>query len=161
MKKQLHQRSRSEASLSDEWETPCELYFELCRKYEMNPLFDVAAKSTNTKCKYYLPKPFGLTSDWLAPRKKKVDVWINPPHTLTEEFVRMAYLQWIRFNINIMMIIPATALCSKYAMECIEGNAEYHPILRSKTRFLVRGKQADNTSRNGYFVVLWYKRKRK
>ncbi len=65
---QLHQKPRSETSLSDEWETPRALYDELCNRYKITPLFDAAATSQNTLCVNYKTKEDeidGLRCSWV------------------------------------------------------------------------------------------------
>lgn len=157
MKTQLHQRKRSEASKSDEYETRCEQFVELCRKHHMHPQLDVAAKSTNTKCKWYLPKPFGLTNDWLAPRKKKVDIWCNPPNSLTQKFIEKAFEQYQKLKINIMLFIPIHATVTKNGIKRIweDNRVELHPV-HPTPKFLKGGKLQPEASRNRYCVALWY-----
>jgi len=145
---------KTELSLSDEWETPKELYNHLCMKYKLNPKLDVACTSDNCITGRMLPLD-SLIIDWNT--GDKCDVWCNPPHTLNEDFVKKAYEQWQKHNINIMMILPANSLCTNYAEQWIEGYAEYYPINRSYCNFLHDGKVMDR-ARNGYFVVIWRKR---
>ena len=140
--------SRSELSLSDEWETPDELYEHLCYKYNIFPEWDVACNDNNYKCNAGLLD--ALNQEWTG------DSWCNPPHSKTEEFVRRAVTQWKKHNINILMIIPANSMCTNYAEDCIQPHAEYHPINRKFCKFLMNGKEKDS-SRNGYFVVIWRK----
>ena len=65
----------------DEYETPTRVFDDLCKKYGITPLLDVAATKENKKCKFYCDKlNSGLHNKW------PMDVWLNPPHTLTEEF---------------------------------------------------------------------------
>jgi len=152
--------SRTELSLSDEWETPQELYDHLCYKYHIFPLIDIACTIENSKCDYSygdsLDKPWTIYQTVPPEGDFACDVWCNPPHSLTEEFVRTAVKQWTFWNMNIMMIIPANSMCTKYAEECIEPHAEYHPINRKFCKFLYQGEEKDS-SRNGYFVVIWRK----
>jgi len=155
---------RTELSLSDEWETPNILYDHLCVKYKINPKLDVACVYRNIKCKQGLVYPFSdaLKVDWLffdneSMEDERVDVWCNPPHSKNEEFVKKAYNEWVEHDINIMMILPANALCTNYAENWIDPYAEYHPINRKFCKFLYKGEKKDS-SRNGYFVVIWRKR---
>ena len=86
---------RSEESLSDEWETPKELFDELCEKYDIHPRLDPCATSVNRKCLlYFTEKENGLTSEW------EQDAWVNPPHSRSGDFVRKAYSEWLKNNIN-------------------------------------------------------------
>lgn len=146
---QLHQRKRTEASISDEYETPDYLIAELASKYGIFPKLDVACNISNKKCKHW--RYDGLKDDW------DNDVWCNPPHSKTKEFVLYADYQWNKNNINIMMIIPANAVTAKYFDKVID-NVEYYPI-KGRITFLVDGKPSSYPARNGYFVILWRKRK--
>jgi len=157
---------KSELSVSDEWETPQELFDYLCEKYKITPRLDVASTMENRKCQYFIDDEVdALEHEWLVNYfmdkgvlldGTKVDVWCNPPHSLTEIFVKKAYEQWAKHNINIIMIIPANSMCTNYAEEAILLSAEYHPINRRFCKFLYKGEKKDS-SRNGYFVVIWRK----
>jgi len=158
----LHKRKRSKAMNSDEYATMWVLFTSLCNKYDLSPTLDVCATSKNTKCSNFFTKlDNALEKDWYA------DVWCNPPHnkkkvkgkwvSQTELFVRKALSEWKKNNINIMMIIPANAVCTKYAEECIEGFAEVHPIY-GRPKFEVDGKPTKDSARNSYFCIIWRKR---
>ncbi len=169
----LHKRPRSKAMNSDEYATMWDLFNALCKKYNLRPNLDVAANSKNTKCMYYIPKEIdALTIDWVVKlgkngKRQIPTVWCNPPHnkkkingklvSQTEAFVRKALEQWLKFNMNIMMIIPANAVCTKFAEECIEGKAEIHPIY-GRPKFEVDGKPTKDSARNSYFCVIWRKK---
>jgi hypothetical protein len=151
----------------DEYETPIELYYELCRKYEIDPMLDVATNSINGhfngKCRdNFTPEFDALKHDWHPTQTvyKQYDVWCNPPHSLTEEFVLKADEQWKKLNINILMIVPANAICAHYFDPILSGSpihASYHRI-PGRPVFLRDGKPAPNSSRNSYFAVVWRKR---
>ena len=146
----LHQDPRSLASLSDEYETPVSLYVELCEKYGITPELDVAADYSNTKAPYfYYKQDSALNKKWLQ------DVWCNPPHTLTKQFAIKADQEWSENNINILMIVPANAICAKYFNEILENNhATYHRI-NGRPVFLENGRPCSKPARNSYFVVIW------
>lgn len=159
---QLHQRKRSKESLSDEYETPDELYNKLCNDYDIIPHLDVATNQKNSKCEFGLfyanESHNALNYEWHHPELDiSVNVWCNPPHSLNEKFVRKAFEQWQKHNINIMMLLPCNTQSSKYWHECIEGVAEYHPI-KGRIRFLVGGKPSKHASRNAYCIVIWRKK---
>lgn len=131
----------------DEYETPDELYNRLCVTYEIYPQYDAAANAENTKCSMFGTE--SLHYDW-----PPLDTWCNPPHSKTEEFVLMAHTQWIKHNKNIMMIVPANAICAHFFDEILDNHAEYHRI-PGRPRFLQNGKPTKYPSRNSYFVVIW------
>lgn len=154
---QLHQKPRSEQSLSDEWETPNELFNFLISKTGISPKIDVCATYENRKC----PAHFGfdnfdktiqdgLNTQWFA------DSWCNPPHSLTGKFVEKAYLENKENNIKIIMLIPANTMSSNYFHEYVLNNvrASYFPI-KGRIKFLQNGKESKFISRNAYICVVF------
>jgi len=149
----LHQRKRSEASLSDEYETPDIIVKKLSKLYNIKPEMDVACNDENCKTPYRLPRGDSLLYQWSNAYKS--DVWCNPPHSLTKEFVLKADDVWKKENLNIMMIIPANSITTKYFEKVID-NVEIHPIF-GRITFLVDKKPSSYPARNGYFCVIWRK----
>ena len=154
---QLHQKPRSEQSLSDEWETPNELFNFLISKTGISPKIDVCATYENRKC----PAHFGfdnfdktiqdgLNTQWFA------DSWCNPPHSLTGKFVEKAYRENKENNIKIIMLIPANTMSSNYFHEYVLYNvrASYFPI-KGRIKFLQNGKESKFISRNAYICVVF------
>ena len=154
---QLHQKPRSEQSLSDEWETPNELFNFLIGKTGISPKIDVCATYENRKC----PAHFGfdnfdktiqdgLNTQWFA------DSWCNPPHSLTGKFVEKAYRENKENNIKILMLIPANTMSSNYFHEYVLNNvrASYFPI-KGRIKFLQNGKESKFISRNAYICVVF------
>jgi len=148
----------------DEYETPPELYFDLCMTYQLKPELDVAANKENSKCKYFLTD--GLGKEWMKPHDylkridtkfKGVDIWVNPPHSKTKEFVLKANQQWLKHNINILMIIPANSICAKYFDEILESPFVEYFRISGRITFYRNRKPSKFPSRNGYFVVIWRK----
>ena len=111
-------------------------------------MIDVASIPSNQKTAESLTD--GLTASWLA------DAWCNPPHSKTKQFVLKADAEWLKNNINVLMIIPANALTTNYFFKVI-NHVEYYPI-KNRITFLVDGVPAKDHSRNGYFVIVWRKR---
>ena len=147
----LHQNPRSALSLSDEYETPHDVFNSICEKYEIIPIVDVCATVENKKCsEFFDVNSDGLTSDWLY------DVWCNPPHSMTGKFVEKAYNEWQRNDITVIMLIPANTCSSKYWHDYIEGNAEYHAV-KGRIRFLHNGSPSEHVSKNSYMCVIFRK----
>ncbi len=145
---------RSEASLSDEWETPQSLYKYLCARYGFYPSLDVCATEQNKKCASYIGLDHifedhrnALETSW---GKRN---WCNPPHSKTEEFVRQACFEFLAKCNETMMIIPANSTTTTYAESCIEPHAESYPIYE-RPRFKQDGVTKDS-ARNGYYVIIW------
>ena len=146
----LHQRPRSVASFSDDYETPNELFLELSKKHNIKPILDASANINNTKCPYWFSKDDdALTKKW------DLDTWVNPPHSLTKQFVKKADQEWQKNNINILMIIPANSICAKYCNDIFENkHATYHRI-NGRPVFHVDGKKLSEPARNSYFAIVW------
>jgi len=148
----LHHNVRSGLSLSDEYETPHDIFNSLCTKYNITPMIDVCANVDNKKCSNFFDiNTDGLNSNW------DDDVWCNPPHSITGKFVEKAFEEWNKNNINIMMIIPANTCSSKYWHDYIEDNAEYHAI-KGRIRFLRDGSPSEHVSRNAYMCIIFRKK---
>ena len=142
----------------DEFETPEQLFLDLCKKYQVNHQLDVAATEKNKKCdNYFTFMDNALEKDWVISGDHLVDIWCNHPHTLHEQFVVKAHQQWKKHNITIMMIIPANCCRTNYWHKYIEDQAEYHAI-KGSIRFLQNGRPTKDTSRNAYMVVIWKKK---
>lgn len=141
------------SSTDDEFETPPKLFRDLCEKYILLPVLDVAATSKNKKCiSYFTKSQNSLEHEWRG------TVWCNHPHTLHEQFVEKCHQQWSKNNIDIIMIIPANCCRTTYWHKWIEGIAEYHAI-KGSIRFLQNGKLSKDSSRNAYLCVIWRKKK--
>ena len=131
--------SRTELSLSDEWETPKDLFDSLCDKYNIHPKMDVAADDWNYKGTLFINKhENALTQDWVVGDGEKlylIDVWCNPPHSKTKQFVLKAHEQWKKYNINIRMLVPLQTLGRKYFNDIFDnyitpknGGVEWHRV---------------------------------
>jgi len=149
----LHQRPRSALSLSDDWETPPELYNMLCDKYGVHPTLDACATHETSKCdSCFTPEANALKQQWHAK-----EVWCNPPHSLNAQFVAKACEQWAKWDQTIMMILPSNTMSSVYWHTYIEGNAEYHAI-KGRIRFKLGGVRSEHVSRNAYVVIIFRRR---
>lgn len=145
--------------VDDEFWTPIELYERLCKLYQINPELDAAANEQNKKCKEFLTN--ALYEEWTLKDGMIVDVWQNPPHSLTEEMIRRADIQHKKWNMNIMMIVPTNVESSQVWTDIIEDDyldkVENHRV-HKRPRFLKHGfKKTKFASRNAYRVIIWRK----
>lgn len=153
---------RTALSRSDEWETPQELFDQLCETYDIHPDTDVCATDSNSKCIGFIDKAM----DTLKHNFQYHDdgLWCNPPHSETKAFVLYMHEQWKLYNIPIMMLVPAGVLCRKYFAEIFEKfietrhGVEWHPV-RPRPAFLFEGKRLDS-ARQDYIVIIWRARKK-
>jgi hypothetical protein len=111
----------------------------------------VCATQQNTKCILHINEKINsLRQDW------DHDSWCNPPHSMTGDFVRKAYSEWLKNNINIILLIPANTVSTGYWHEYIEGITEYHAV-KGRIKFLRDGMPSKFQSRNSYMVVIYRK----
>lgn len=139
----------------DQYETPRELFDHLRYKYDIFPLLDVAANVNNSKTQFHLHD--ALHQEWVL-GKEIVDVWCNPPHSKTEEFVLRAENQWLKYGMNILMIVPANSICASYFDSIFRLNHARYYRISGRPQFLRDGRPSKFPSRNSYFAVVWRKR---
>lgn len=159
---------RTKLSLSDEWETPQDLFEKLCERFDIHPQLDVAATFYNRKCEYYIPDDHYGSSlndeipvEWLR-GNKKLDVWCNPPNSKTKAFVLKAHKQWLRHNINIMMLVPCGVISRKYFRRIWDVfvepklGVEVHPVDRPS--FIHPEQEKRQNAMKDYIVIIWRRR---
>ena len=99
---------------------------------------------------FYTEEEDGLTEPW------EHDVWCNPPHSRTGDFVRKAYTSWLENNINVMVLVPANTVSTIWWHDYVENMTEYHAI-KGRIRFIRDGKPAKFVSRNSYILINYIK----
>jgi len=138
--------------VNDEYETPTWLFTQLIEEHKIFPKLDMACNDDNCKC-LHGTQVDALQYDWIW-HGDILDIWCNPPHSKTEDFVKRADVQFRKYNMNILMIVPANAICSHYFDEIFSsGRATYHRI-PGGISFKQNGKKTGN-SRNRYFSIVW------
>jgi phage N-6-adenine-methyltransferase len=141
----------------DSYETPRKLFEHLEKIYGLNFQLDAAAKQYNSQCKDWLEN--AMFDEWAwGDDRKEVDVWCNPPHSITGDFIRRADAQHKKYNINICMIVPTRCQSMAVWHELIEDEltvfVENHPI-KKRPRFLKLGRPTKHASQNAYRVIIW------
>ena len=89
--------------LSDEWETPQDLFNALHDEFVFR--LDAAASAGNTKCEHYYSRddPDALTADW---RAFAGSVWLNPPYSQCEDFIAKAHSESLR-GVTTVALLPS------------------------------------------------------
>ena len=149
----------------DSYETPPKLVARMAKNYGLDFKLDCAATDKNKVCDDYLED--ALHKEWVLYAGKNivvlVDNWCNPPHSLTEKFVRRANAQHNKWNINICMIVPTNCQSAGFWHELIENETkcfvENHPI-KGRPRFLKNGRKTKFGSRNAYRAIVWRKKQK-
>jgi phage N-6-adenine-methyltransferase len=136
--------------LSNEWETPPEVFESICNRFDIKPDLDVCAEYGMNKCfKFFSPAEDGLAHDW------RWTVWCNPPFSDIEPWLAKADEQHSKYGTSIIMIIPANAACAKYAEKYLEkDNVSVHRHY-GRIKFWEDGRPSDNNSPNAMNIVLW------
>ena len=139
----------------DNYETPRELFRELCIKYGIEPITDVCADSNNSKCVNWITKEENaLLTEWNTTSKAPHDIWANPPGSLQLKFIERAESQYLKHNINILMIVPANCVSTEVWHRLIEDKREYHAV-KGRPVFLKNGRKTKFPSRNSYVCIVW------
>ena len=146
--------------MSDEWETPFDLYMELCNTHKIYPIIDVCANKQNTKCKmFYDKKSNGLKQEWYN------RAWANVPQKLAQKFIIKADKEFKKYNKDIIMITAINSTVTKAGKKLLwnKSNPKIYPLLPTP-KFLYKGKpKLDKNgkpegARNRYCIIIWRKK---
>ena len=89
------------SSESDEWETPQDFYDKLNKKHRFT--LDACSTHLNHKCeKYYTAEDDGLSKSW-----KGETVFVNPPYSQIEKWLKKAHDELCKHRVQTVMLIPA------------------------------------------------------
>lgn len=116
------------SSNSDNWSTPQDLYNELNK--EFNFTLDPCADVNNHKCaKYFTKEVDGLKQSWGGER-----TFVNPPYGRElPKWVRKAYMEHLKPNTVVVMLIPARTDTS-YFHRYIYNHAEIR-FIKGRLKF--------------------------
>jgi len=162
--------NHNKKSVMDSFSTPEEIYKRCCKIWKLEPTLDVSATRENTKCLYFLTEKLdSLKIDWI-PYKYLGDInnknhtfnkviWCNPPHSKTKDFVKKAFTQWQKYNLDIIMLLPLNTLSSNYANEFLIPFTKIN-FLTGRIKFIDPeiNLPSKYPSVNGYFTCLYPKR---
>ena len=123
----------------DDWETPPELFFDACARYNIFPELDVCATSQNTKCPKWFEKdnpvddkhPDGKSVSWTE------DFFMNPPYSEIEWWIGKAFYEHRKNNVN-ALVLTFHKGSTKWWHRYVEGIAEVHNI-DHRVKFLKGG----------------------
>jgi len=114
------------SSNSDEWFTP-QQFFDTVNQ-EFNFTLDVAATTSNTKCKkFFTIVDNGLEQDW-----SNEVVWCNPPYSDIKLWVEKAYNESLK-GTKIVLLIPVRT-DTRYFHSFIYGKAELR-FIKGRLKF--------------------------
>lgn len=113
----------------DEYGTPWELYNKACVGFNVFPKLDVCTNLFNPKCeRFFTIKDDALSKPW------DVDFFMNPPYSKVYQFVRYAYEQHLKHNVNGLVLTYAKT-DTRFFHEFVKDRAEIH-FIRGRVRFM-------------------------
>jgi len=140
----------------DEWYSQRDWYINLCNRYDVFPVLDVAAAKEYHLCnRYFTKEDDALTKEW------DEDFWMNPPLLKgnTKKFVLYAYEQHKKHNVNGLCVVPSGIISRKWFRVMWElfrsGLYDLDPI--DRPTFLNRGVLGQQ-SRNDYIILVFRRR---
>lgn len=139
--------------MSDEWETPSEIFIWLIQKYKFNPTLDVCATKDNAM----LDNFFTMGDNALTKKWDKQN-WANIPNSRPNKklFVKYAHEQFVNYKNETLMILPIDSLCTTYAKEYILDPKYHFEPITGRIQFLFDGDVTEfGNSKKGYASVFF------
>jgi len=125
--------------ISDDYETPPNLFDQGCLKFNIRPALDVCATKENTKCKKFITeKEDSLTFEW------NQTFFMNPPYSKIEKFMRKAYYQHLKNKVD-GLILCYSKTDTKWWHSFVEGKAEIH-FIKGRIKFYKNGIKTQNSA---------------
>ena len=113
----------------DEYGTPWDIYNKACVDYKVRPILDTCTNIFNAKCSaFYTIKDDALGKQWDR------DFYMNPPYSKVKQFVRYAYEQHLKHNVNGLVLTYAKT-DTKWFHQYIQGKAEVH-FIEGRIKFM-------------------------
>lgn len=134
----------------DDWATPPDLFQTACDYFGVAPVLDVCATPQTSKCKWFYSHS-GLDREW-----DPYDIFCNPPYSEAKKWIRKCYLEHVKNNTNILMLIFAktdTLAWHNY----IFGKAEIW-FLQGRIHFYQNGIPSKNPAPFGSAFVCYRKK---
>lgn len=134
----------SNIKVYDDWETPIDLYRLGVEQIDFTPELDVCATAESSKCSKYYKRPEGLYKAW------NVDFFMNPPYSEVDIWIKRAYEQTRKYNVNGLILVfnkSDTIWYDKYVYSQQMENwiAKLIPI-KGRINFLKNGIKSKNSS---------------
>lgn len=134
----------------DNYETPIQLYEKICESFKVYPKLDVCATKKNRKCRVFYDNN-ALNRQW------SVDFFMNPPYSQCNKWVKYAYFQHLKHNVNGLAILPVST-GSTYWHDYIFDKASI-AYYKGRVKFEINGIPQANPRYDSAFI-LWPKRKK-
>lgn len=139
-------------SVQGDWETPWDLYENICKSFNVKPVLDVCATHKNTKCpNFYTPQMDGLMSEWHQ------DVWLNPPYQDINQWIGKAHLMHEKYPITITALTYAKT-DTKWWHTYIENRTVETHFLKGRIKFERSNIPYKNSAPYPSVVIIWRKK---
>ena len=135
---------------TDYFESPKEVYYTACEFFQISPSLDVCATAMNTKCQNYFSSD-ALKKEW------NQDFYMNNPYSQTKAWVKYAYMQHVKHNVNGLALLQSHTGTS-YWHDYIFGNRAQILIWRGRIRFELDGVKTKYPPRFDSAFVCWRKK---
>lgn len=125
----------------DNYDTPPKLFNKACKIYKIRPVLDVCASSSSNLCYDF----FTEVNDSLLPYFKwDVDFFMNPPYSKVEKFMKKAWYEYKKYNVDALILIFAKT-DTKWWHSFVEGKAEVH-FIKGRIKFYKNGFETKNSA---------------
>lgn len=114
--------------VQDEYGTPQEVLDQACELYNIHPHLDVCSNKFNAKFYEYITmEQDALKQVW------DVDFFMNPPYSKIADFMRYAYDQHLKYNVD-ALILTYSKTDTRWWHDVVEGKAEVH-FIKGRLKF--------------------------
>jgi phage N-6-adenine-methyltransferase len=134
--------------IQDNYETPDDLYYDLCNKFKIFPTLDVCATKENSKCiNCITEEEDSLLFQW------NETFFMNPPYSKVAKFMKKAYYQHLKNKVEGMILIFAKT-DTQFWHSYIEEKAEVH-FIKGRIKFLKDGYRTKNSAPYPSCIVIY------
>ncbi|NIN03688.1 MAG: adenine methyltransferase [Hydrotalea flava] len=142
----------SQINIQDDYETPTPLYNWACRHFKVKPVIDVCGSKKHHKTPTYFVKD-ALKEQWNKP------FWCNPPYSKVNEFIKYAYEQHLKHNVNGLILVYAK-VDTRWFHKYVQGKAEIY-FIKGRVKFWINGKETKHPSPYPSMIICYRKSKPK
>ena len=134
--------------IHDNYVTPPSLFAEACKKFNIFPEIDVCDCPFFHLCsKFITEKEDSLLFEW------KEDFFMNPPYSKVDKFMKKAYYQHKKHNVNGLILVFAKT-DTKWWHSFVEKKAEVH-FIKGRIKFLKDGFKTKNSAPYPSAVIIY------
>ena len=141
-------KSSTDEAEKDLWQTPKALFNALNQEFGFK--LDVCADRMNTLCGHYFTKEDNaLELAWGTVGS----CWVNPPYSLTHEFIKQAIEQSKSFNLTIVMLVNANT-DTKWFADAAKTANEIR-LISGRIGFVKPDGKKTNGNTKGQCFIIW------